>query len=118
LVSRSLAVGCLSLAIKVEEESELGLKKFNVQDQQVEGFEFEEKVILMCELIILQALEWKMTPISPFTHVRYFSNKFYGKPSDLHLVASKIMMNVAIGKIRLNLRFQNVHFFCGFKTDF
>lgn len=91
-------MGCLSLAIKMEENSKLKLKNFKVQ---LEGYDFAGEVIWMSELIVLEALEWKMTPISPFTHVHYFFNKFFGelRPSDLVLEAALLMMDVTRGNL-------------------
>lgn len=91
-------MGCLSLAIKMEENSKLFLKRFS---EQLEGYDFEREVIFMSQLIVLEALEWKMTPMSPFTHVHYFFNKFFGehKPSKWVLKAAQLMMNVTKGNL-------------------
>lgn len=91
-------MGCFSLAIKMEENSEIALKNLK---ELLEGCDFAWEVIWMSELIVLEALEWKMTPLSPFTHVRYFFNKFFGelRPSDWVLKAALLMMDVTRGNL-------------------
>ncbi|PIN20744.1 G1/S-specific cyclin D [Handroanthus impetiginosus] len=69
---RLLSMGCLSLAAKMEESVVPQLSEFCLED-----YNFESSVIQRMELLVLNALEWKMGSITPFYFIKFFANKFF-----------------------------------------
>ncbi|GKU94885.1 hypothetical protein SLEP1_g8311 [Rubroshorea leprosula] len=65
-----LSVACLSLAAKMEETEVPPLSEFPVKEYNVEN-----KVIQRMELLVLAALEWKMSSVTPFAFLHYFIGK-------------------------------------------
>ncbi|XP_009381631.2 cyclin-D2-1-like isoform X2 [Musa acuminata AAA Group] len=67
-----LSVACLSLAAKLEETLLPSLL-----DLQVEGakFIFEPRTILRMELLVLNALNWRLRSVTPFTFIKFFVHK-------------------------------------------
>ncbi|XP_040997646.1 cyclin-D3-1-like isoform X2 [Juglans microcarpa x Juglans regia] len=70
------AVGCLSLAAKVE-ETQVPL----LLDLQVEGckYVFEAKAIKRMEILVLSTLQWKMNPVTPFSFLDYITRRLGSK---------------------------------------
>ncbi|MFS8016952.1 putative cyclin domain-containing protein [Helianthus anomalus] len=66
------AVACLSLASKVEE-----IQAPVLMELQVEGakFVFESKTIMRMELLVLDSLQWKMNPVTPFAFTDYIMRR-------------------------------------------
>ncbi|KAL8117709.1 hypothetical protein AgCh_015547 [Apium graveolens] len=78
---RLLAVACLSLAAKMEERKVPLLTEYYVDE-----YNFEGSMIQRMELLVLNALEWKLGLITPFEFINYFITKFFGyctPPTDL-----------------------------------
>ncbi|PIA62184.1 hypothetical protein AQUCO_00200292v1 [Aquilegia coerulea] len=67
-----ISVACLSLAAKMEEPLVPSLI-----DIQVEGakFIFEPRTIRRMELLVLNALDWRLRSITPFNFIDFFANK-------------------------------------------
>ncbi|KAK1363728.1 Cyclin N-terminal domain-containing protein [Heracleum sosnowskyi] len=87
---RLLAVACLSLAAKMEERKVPLLTEYYVDE-----YNFEGSMIQRMELLVLNALEWKLGLITPFEFIHYFITKFFGyctPPMDL---VSKAMESVS-----------------------
>nr|QYW07130.1 cyclin D5-2 [Dimocarpus longan] len=82
---RLLSVACLSLAAKMEECKVPALSEF-----QVEDYDFENKVILRMELLVLDALGWKMGSITPFAFLHYFISKLCGECRPKELVSKAV----------------------------
>ncbi|XP_044512187.1 cyclin-D5-1-like [Mangifera indica] len=70
-----LSVACLSLAAKMEETKVPALSEF-----QMEEYNFESRVILKMELLVLTTLDWRMGSITPFTFLPYFITKLCQDP--------------------------------------
>ncbi|XP_031270711.1 cyclin-D5-1-like [Pistacia vera] len=70
-----LSVACLSLAAKMEEIKVPALSEF-----QLEEYNFESRVILKMELLVLTTLDWRMGSITPFTFLHYFITKLCKDP--------------------------------------
>eukprot|EP00268_Persea_americana_P011471 TRINITY_DN14844_c1_g1_i3.p1 TRINITY_DN14844_c1_g1~~TRINITY_DN14844_c1_g1_i3.p1 ORF type:complete len:261 (-),score=31.98 TRINITY_DN14844_c1_g1_i3:855-1637(-) len=66
-----LSVACLSLAVKMEECKIPPLSKF-----RADGYTFDWQVIQRMELLVLNTLEWRMSSVTPFAYLHYFSTKF------------------------------------------
>lgn len=95
MATRSLAVACLSLAAKMEDKKTPGLSELS-------GYNFEWEVNWKNEMIVLEAFEWKMIPITPFHYLRYFINKFCGEaivPEKLVSRVVQLIMAVTKGNI-------------------
>ncbi|KAL2504747.1 Cyclin-D5-1 [Abeliophyllum distichum] len=90
---RLLSVACLSLAAKMEECQVPALSEFHVDD-----YNFEGNVIQKMELLILKTLEWKMSSITPFAYLHYFTTKFCGECSHKELVTRAVELIFAIIK--------------------
>ncbi|CAL9128355.1 cyclin-D2-1-like [Musa acuminata AAA Group] len=67
-----LSVACLSLAAKMEETLLPSLL-----DLQVEGAKiiFEPRTVLRMELVVLNALNWRLRSVTPFTFIDFFVHK-------------------------------------------
>ncbi|XP_073115877.1 cyclin-D5-1 isoform X2 [Elaeis guineensis] len=77
-----LSVACLSLAAKMEEYMAPALSEY-----QIDGYEFNSKAIQRMELLVLSTLEWRMSSVTPFDYLSYFTCKFqyeYGTKDLLH----------------------------------
>ncbi|KAI8018371.1 Cyclin-D4-1 [Camellia lanceoleosa] len=61
-----LSVACLSLATKMEEYRVPSLSEFQLECN------FESKVIQRMEHLVLNALEWRMSSVTPFAVIHYF----------------------------------------------
>ncbi|KAK4478295.1 hypothetical protein RD792_017584 [Penstemon davidsonii] len=76
------AVGCISLAAKVEETEVPLLLDLQVEESK---YVFESKTIQKMEILILSTLEWKMNPVTPLSFLGYiarrlrFKNHLYKK---------------------------------------
>ncbi|EHA8586500.1 cyclin-D5-1 [Cocos nucifera] len=68
---RLLSVACLSLAAKLEEYRVPALS-----DYQIDGYEFNSKAIQRMELLVLSTLEWRLSSVTPFDYLSYFTYKF------------------------------------------
>ncbi|KAL2528351.1 Cyclin-D5-1 [Forsythia ovata] len=90
---RLLSVACLSLAAKMEECQVPALSEFHVDD-----YNFEGNVIQKMELLILKTLEWKMSSITPFSYLHYFTTKFCGECSHKELVTRAVELIFAVIK--------------------
>ncbi|XP_059456478.1 cyclin-D5-1-like [Corylus avellana] len=89
---RSLATACLSLAAKIEENKKRpGLSKLS-------GYSFVWEAIWRNELIVLEAFEWKMAPITPFHYLNYFINIFCGEAKPEGLVYRVVQLIMAATK--------------------
>ncbi|KXG39925.1 cyclin-D5-3 [Sorghum bicolor] len=66
-----LAVACLSLAIKMEEQHAPRLSEF-----RVDAYEFDSASILRMELFVLSTLEWRMNAVTPFSYISCFAARF------------------------------------------
>ncbi|CAA2958484.1 cyclin-D5-1-like [Olea europaea subsp. europaea] len=71
---RLLSVACLSVAAKMEECIVPALSEYHVDE-----FNFERNAIKKMELLVLSTLKWKMSLITPFAYLDYFSAKFSGE---------------------------------------
>ncbi|GKV30869.1 hypothetical protein SLEP1_g39641 [Rubroshorea leprosula] len=69
-ILRLLVISCLSLAAKMRE------KDFSSLDFQKEGFIFDIQTIQRMELLILDALNWRMRSITPFSFLCFFMSLF------------------------------------------
>ncbi|GAB4847230.1 hypothetical protein Ancab_026240 [Ancistrocladus abbreviatus] len=67
-----LAVACLSIAAKMEENSVPSSVEFQVGDPK---FLFEAKTIQRMELLVLGTLNWKMSAVTPCSFIEYFLRK-------------------------------------------
>lgn len=67
-----LAVGCLSLAAKMEETNVPLSLDLQVGESK---YIFEAKTIQRMELLVLSTLKWKMQAITPFSFIDYFLYK-------------------------------------------
>ncbi|KAJ0973702.1 hypothetical protein J5N97_015667 [Dioscorea zingiberensis] len=65
------AVACLSLAAKMEELRVPALSEFRLEEYQ-----FHSDIIQKMELLILNTLEWRMSSVTPFAYLSYFTTKF------------------------------------------
>jgi hypothetical protein len=50
------------------------------------------------ELIVLEAFEWKMIPITPFHYLNYFINKLCGEAKPEGLVSRVVQLIMAVTK--------------------
>ncbi|XP_022724114.1 putative cyclin-D6-1 [Durio zibethinus] len=66
-VLRLLVIACISLAAKMKE---IHFSSSNFQRE--EGFIFDAPAIQRMELLILDALNWRMRSITPFSFIRFF----------------------------------------------
>ncbi|KAJ1298313.1 hypothetical protein BS78_01G443200 [Paspalum vaginatum] len=66
-----LAVACLSLAIKVEEQHAPRLS-----DLRLDAHEFDSASILRMELLVLGTLQWQMIAVTPFSYISCFAARF------------------------------------------
>ncbi|WOH10180.1 hypothetical protein DCAR_0729643 [Daucus carota subsp. sativus] len=87
---RLLAVACLSLAAKMEERKVPLLSEYYVDE-----FNFEGNMIQRMELLVLNALEWKLGLITPFEFIHYLITKFFGYCSPPTDLVSKAMESVS-----------------------
>ncbi|XXG63304.1 hypothetical protein AAC387_Pa05g1532 [Persea americana] len=67
-----LSVACLSLAAKMEETLVPSLLNLQVEGAR---FIFEPRTILRMELLVLNALKWRLRSITPFTFIEFFAYK-------------------------------------------
>lgn len=67
-----LAVGCVSLAAKIEETDVPFLLDLQVGEVQ---HVFEARTIQRMELLILSTLKWRMNSVTPFSYVNYMLHK-------------------------------------------
>ncbi|MCL7046444.1 hypothetical protein MKW94_008462 [Papaver nudicaule] len=74
-----LSIACLSLAAKMEECKVPTLLEFQINEKD---YWFESKTIQRMELLVLNSLEWRMDPITPFVYLHYFIFKFSGNGDD------------------------------------
>lgn len=81
-----LSVSCLSLAAKMEEPLVPSLL-----DLQVEGakFIFEPRTIQRMELIVLNALDWRLRSITPFSFIGFFAYKLDPSGTCIDFLISK-----------------------------
>ncbi|KAG8635319.1 putative cyclin-D6-1 [Manihot esculenta] len=70
-VQRLLVISCLSLAAKMKNTH------FSLSNLQMEeSFNFDMQTINRMELLILDALDWRMRSITPFSFVHFFISSF------------------------------------------
>ncbi|KAI3931886.1 hypothetical protein MKW98_012296 [Papaver atlanticum] len=96
-----LSIACLSLAAKMEECKVPTLLEFQINEKD---YCFESKTIQRMELLVLNSLEWRMDPITPFVYLHYFIFKFSGNgdeygelPRDLLSQISKFIFALVKG---------------------
>ncbi|KAE8728639.1 D6-type cyclin isoform 4 [Hibiscus syriacus] len=70
-VLRLIAIACVSLAAKMK-DIHFCYSNF----QREEGFAFDASVIQRMELLILDALDWRMRSITPFSFIGFFVSSF------------------------------------------
>ncbi|XP_022133384.1 cyclin-D5-1-like [Momordica charantia] len=89
-IFRLLAVGCLSLAAKMEES-----KTPKLSSLQVEGFDMESKAIQRMELYVLNTLDWRMSSVTPFSYLQYLIRTIFvdSNPQGLLSKAAKFIMS-------------------------
>ncbi|CAN6206113.1 unnamed protein product [Urochloa humidicola] len=91
-----LSVGCLSLAVKMEETVVPLPVDLQVCDPE---FEFDATNIGRMEIIILTTLKWRMHAVTPFTFISYFLDKFSeGKPPSFALASR--CANIIVGTLK------------------
>ncbi|KAK8488228.1 hypothetical protein V6N11_047167 [Hibiscus sabdariffa] len=77
-VVRLLVMACISLAAKMKEIH------FSLSDfQREEGFIFDAPAIQRMELLVLDALNWRMRSITPFSFITFFVSLFQLKDPPL-----------------------------------
>ncbi|XP_051117651.1 cyclin-D5-1 [Andrographis paniculata] len=69
-----LSIACLSLAAKMEECEVRSLTEYHVDEYQFRG-----NTVQRMELLVLNALDWKMSYVTPYTYLKYFIFKLCGK---------------------------------------
>lgn len=80
-ILRLLVISCVSLAAKMRE------KEFSSSDfQNEEGFIFDIQTIQRMELLILDALNWRMRSITPFSFIHFFMSFFNFKNASFNQV--------------------------------
>ncbi|KAI3972744.1 hypothetical protein MKX01_019402 [Papaver californicum] len=96
-----LSIACLSLAAKMEECEVPTLLEFQINEKD---YRFESKTIQRMELLVLNSLEWRMNPITPFVYLHCFIFKFSGNgdeygelPRDLLSQISKFIFGLVKG---------------------
>lgn len=92
---RLVSVACLSVAAKMEESKVPALSEY-----KVENYVFVCDVIQHMELIVLSALEWKMSLNTPFLYLNYFIKELGDqetKPDDLISRGSELVMALIRG---------------------
>ena len=91
-------MACLSLADKMEELNVRPLSEYHVDDHN-----FEDSAVKKMELMVLDALGWKMGPTIPFDYLHYFATKFCGDSGQKELIsrATELIMALAKGKYNL-----------------
>ncbi|CAI9780788.1 unnamed protein product [Fraxinus pennsylvanica] len=90
---RLLSVACLSLAAKMEEPTVPALSEYHVDE-----YNFKGNVIMKMELLVLSTLEWKMSSITPFAYLNYFSTKFCGESRCEELSKQAVELILAVIK--------------------
>ncbi|KAF2303460.1 hypothetical protein GH714_018540 [Hevea brasiliensis] len=70
-ILRLLVISCLSLAAKMK-NAHFSLSNF----QREESFIFDMQTVNRMELLILDALNWRMRSITPFSFVHFFTSSF------------------------------------------
>ncbi|KAF3446556.1 hypothetical protein FNV43_RR11736 [Rhamnella rubrinervis] len=85
-----LSVACLSLAAKMEELNIPALSEF-----QLEDYNFESKVIQRMELLVLNTLEWRMAPTTPFAFLPYFITKLWKESPPTKIVSITVGLILA-----------------------
>lgn len=92
-----LSVACLSLAVKMEERKVPSLSQFRAKD-----YTFEWQVIQRMELLVLNTLEWRMSSVTPFAYLHYFSTKFNNKsrPNTVLSRAAELILETTKGKLQ------------------
>ncbi|GLT93580.1 hypothetical protein SLE2022_113690 [Rubroshorea leprosula] len=86
-----LSAACLSLAAKMEELKVPLLPEFQIQE-----YSFESKVIQRMELLVLNALEWRMSSITPFAFLHYFIGKMFPESPPHHILPTTVHFVMAI----------------------
>ncbi|KAG1368581.1 putative Cyclin-D5-3 [Cocos nucifera] len=93
-VIRLLSVACLSLAAKMEEYMVPALSEY-----QIDGYEFNSKAIQRMELLVLSTLEWRMSSVTPFDYLSYFTYKFQYEHGTKDLLHNAIGFIFAIAQV-------------------
>ncbi|XP_042439357.1 cyclin-D3-2-like isoform X1 [Zingiber officinale] len=75
---RLAAVGCLSLAAKME-ETRVPLLVDLQEPSEDGGFLFEPKTIRRMELLVLSALGWRMNPVTPLSFIHHLLPRICSK---------------------------------------
>ncbi|PKA65932.1 Cyclin-D5-1 [Apostasia shenzhenica] len=84
-VIQLLSLACLSLAAKMEEVMTPSLGEYHT-----ELYCFEAITLRRMELLILSTLEWRMSSVTPFAYLNYFTNKLYGGNLSKELLSKSI----------------------------
>jgi cyclin D5 len=73
---------------------------------ELSGYNFEREVTWKNELIVLEAFEWKLIPVTPFHYMHYFINKFCGEaiPGELVSRVVELIMAATKGNIYVTLK--------------
>ncbi|PIN03128.1 G1/S-specific cyclin D [Handroanthus impetiginosus] len=90
---RLLSMACLSLAAKMEECAVPALSEFCL-----DAYNFESRTIKRMELLVLNTLEWKMGPITPFSFIPLFMNKLTKK--SLPRIGLSRILEAILGAVR------------------
>lgn len=88
-----LAIGCLSLAAKMQESISWGLSSF-----QGGEFTFDVKAIQKMEILIMYTLEWKLGSITPFAFLPYFVDILFAKPPPWSTLTKVLELVIAFMK--------------------
>ncbi|GFY86629.1 hypothetical protein Acr_05g0002680 [Actinidia rufa] len=75
---RLLSVACLALAAKMLERKPPSLSEYNID----EDHDFDSNLIYETELLVLNALNWKLGSITPFAYLNQFTTNFCLKYKD------------------------------------
>lgn len=86
-----LSVTCLSLAAKMEELKVPMLSEFLLED-----YNFDSKAIQRMELLVLNTLEWRMCPITPFAFLHFFISKLCKESPPSNIVSRIVELTFAI----------------------
>ncbi|OMO64460.1 hypothetical protein CCACVL1_21737 [Corchorus capsularis] len=86
-----LSMACLSLAAKMEEIEVPALSEFSAEECN-----FESKVIQRMELLVLNTLEWRMSSITPFAFLHFFTTKMCNESPPGHFVSETVQLILAI----------------------
>ncbi|EOY28472.1 D6-type cyclin, putative isoform 7, partial [Theobroma cacao] len=97
-VLRLLVIACISLAAKMKE---IHFSSSNFQRE--EGFIFDAPAIQRMELLILDALNWRMRSVTPFSFICFFMSLFELKDPPLTQALKDRASNIIFQAHEINL---------------